>query len=84
MLEGVLFRAARVVVDVKLQTGQFNFEQAVQFMCEKTGFDSAFAVGEVKRYICEPTQPMSYLIGKLLILRNEEEFFKQSLKEHFL
>lgn len=74
-LGGVRFRAARVILDVKLHTGQMTYDQAVQFMCENFGGDTAFFQGEVRRYCLQPTQPMSYLVGKtqILALRRECE-----------
>ena len=72
-LGGVRFRAARVILDVKLHTGQMTYDEAVQFMCDHFGADAAYFSGEVRRYCLQPTQPMSYLVGKtqLLALRRE-------------
>jgi uncharacterized protein (DUF885 family) len=67
-LEGVRYRAARAVVDVKLQTGIFGYEDALRFMVEHFGGTEAYYSREVKRYISSPIQPSSYLIGKLQIL----------------
>jgi uncharacterized protein (DUF885 family) len=67
-LGGVRFRAVRIILDVKLQTGNMTFDDAWRFMVEKTGADSSFAQGEVRRYCLSPTQPMSYLVGKTLIM----------------
>ncbi|HVP57508.1 MAG TPA: DUF885 domain-containing protein, partial [bacterium] len=72
-LDGIIFRAARAVVDVKLQTGEFSLNQAVDFMAKETGRDRGFIEQEVRRYAVEPTQAMSYLIGKrdIVALRDE-------------
>lgn len=66
-LEGVRYRAARAVVDVNLQTGVFGYEDALRFMVENFGGIEAYYSREVKRYISNPIQPSSYLIGKLQI-----------------
>ena len=66
-LEGVRYRAARAVVDVNLQTGVFGYEDALRFMVENFGGTEAYYSREVKRYISNPIQPSSYLIGKLQI-----------------
>lgn len=67
-LGGLVFRAARAVVDVKLQMGEFSLEQAADFMVRETGDDRAFLEQEVRRYAVDPTQPMSYLMGKKAIV----------------
>ena len=69
VLQGMKFRACRVIVDARIHTGVMTYEQAVKFMRDhNTTFDSLRASGEVLRYVTEPTQAMSYLVGKSLIL----------------
>ena len=63
-----LWRACRVVIDVKLHTGQMTFTEAVNLLVETAKFDKLSAIAEVKRYSQSPTQPLSYLVGKRLIL----------------
>ncbi|MFO7951788.1 MAG: DUF885 domain-containing protein [Bacillota bacterium] len=67
-LKDQLWRACRIVVDVSLHTGQMDFEQAVDYLVEVALLERNSAVTEVRRYTASPTQPMSYLIGKLEIL----------------
>ena len=55
------------MVDVNLQTGVFGYEDALRFMVENFGGTEAYYSREVKRYISNPIQPSSYLIGKLQI-----------------
>ncbi|MFH1313892.1 MAG: DUF885 domain-containing protein [Candidatus Eisenbacteria bacterium] len=62
--EGIIYRAARVIVDVKLQLGDFSLDEAVDFMVNETGAGRDFVEKEVRRYAVEPGQAMSYLIGK--------------------
>jgi uncharacterized protein (DUF885 family) len=73
-LGGVKFRAARIIVDVKLHTGQMNYDDAWQFMVRTFGGDTAFFKGEVRRYCLSPTQPMSYLVGKTQIMALRREY----------
>lgn len=76
-LGGVKFRAVRVIVDVKLQTEQFDCDQAINFMYKALGGDtgdSIFYAKEIKRYITDPAQASSYLVGKMQILRLREEY----------
>jgi uncharacterized protein (DUF885 family) len=67
-LKDLLWRACRVVLDVGLQTGRITFMQAVDYLREQAMLERVNAVAEVKRYTMTPTQPMSYLVGKLEIL----------------
>jgi len=66
-LRDQLWRAGRVVVDVKLHSGAMGFDEAVDFMQQRCHIERPNAIAEVKRYTQSPTQPMSYIIGKLLI-----------------
>jgi hypothetical protein len=72
-LDSIVFRAARAVVDIKLQTRVYSVDQAVDFMVKETGRDRGFLEQEVRRYAVEPTQAMSYLMGKrdIVALRDE-------------
>ncbi len=72
-LEGVRYRAARIIVDVSLQTGVFSYEDALRFLADNFGGSEAYYAREVKRYISDPIQPSSYLVGKLQIVDLMEE-----------
>jgi len=69
VLGGIMFRAARIIVDVKLQTGKMSINEAVDWMTRALDSDSNFIRTEVNRYTCTPTIPMSYLIGKTEIMK---------------
>jgi uncharacterized protein (DUF885 family) len=71
-LKGLLWRAARVIVDIGLAAGEMNFERAVNFMVEGPRLERPNAIAEVRRYTLSPTQPMSYMVGRLEILRLRE------------
>jgi uncharacterized protein (DUF885 family) len=73
-LEGVRYRAARIVVDVKLQTDVFTYEEALQFMVDIFGGGEDYYAREIKRYISNPIQPSSYLIGKIQLLQLREDY----------
>jgi len=64
ILRGIIFRALRIIVDAKLQTGQFTADEAVNWMAEQLGSDTSWIRIEVNNYVLNPTIPMSYLIGK--------------------
>jgi uncharacterized protein (DUF885 family) len=63
----MLWRAARIIIDVKLCTGQMAFNEAVDFLVKEAGMERPSAIAEVKRYTMTPTYQLSYLIGKHLI-----------------
>jgi len=67
-LAAVLWRAARVVVDVRLQRGEMTLNEAAGFMVEEAHLTRDKATAEVRRYAMNPTQPSSYLLGKRAIL----------------
>ncbi len=67
-LKTTLWRACRVLIDVGLQTGQMSFDEAVRMLVDKALLELVNAEAEVKRYTMTPTQPMTYVIGKHLIL----------------
>jgi hypothetical protein len=76
VLYGIRFRAVRIIVDVMLQTRQYTYEDAVNFMQSILSGDSAYYAREVKRYITSPGQPSSYLVGKLQIVDLLHEYKK--------
>ncbi len=73
ILGGIRFRAARIVADVKLHTGQFTFEECVDWMIDVLDADTESAKEYhrtmVRKYTLTPTVWMSYLMGKQEIER---------------
>jgi uncharacterized protein (DUF885 family) len=69
-----LWRAARIILDVSLHTRGMTVEEGVAFLVDRVGLEPADALAEVRRYTQSPTQPMSYLIGKLEILKFVEAY----------
>jgi len=81
-LRDLLWRACRVVIDVGLHTGRMSFMQAVDYLIDQAMIERINALIEVKRYTMTPTQPMSYLVGKLEILGIRDEAM-QRLRARF-
>lgn len=81
-LRMMLWRAARVVIDVGLHTKKMSFEDAVDFLVSRVKMERAHAEAEVKRYTLTPTQPLTYLIG-MLEIRKIKEAYKQKVKGDF-
>ncbi len=67
-LKDLLWRAARVNVDVGLATGAMSFDEAVRFLVERARLEPPNAVAEVRRYTLTPLQPSSYALGRAAIL----------------
>ena len=62
------YRSARIGVDVNLHTGKWTFEQAVKYFMEAGGLDRESAEGEAAGAASNPTQKISYIIGKWQIM----------------
>jgi len=63
------YRAARVGVDVNLHTGKWTFEQAVKYFMDAGGLDREAAEGEAAGAASQPTQKITYMVGKWQIMR---------------
>ena len=63
------YRAARIGVDVNLQTGRWTFEQAVRYFMEAGGLDREAAEGEAAGAASSPSQKITYMVGKWQIMR---------------
>ena len=63
------YRAARIGVDVNLHTGRWAFEQAVNYFMDAGGLDRESATGEAAGAAANPTQKITYMVGKWQIMR---------------
>jgi uncharacterized protein (DUF885 family) len=68
-----IWRAVRIIVDVKLSRGEMSFDEAVNMLMKEAGMSREGALAEVRRYTQSPGYPLSYLLGKHLILQLREE-----------
>jgi uncharacterized protein (DUF885 family) len=64
-----IWRAVRIILDVRLHRGEIGWQEAVSFLREQTGFEEPAAVAEVKRYTSTPTYQLSYMYGRHMIDR---------------
>jgi uncharacterized protein (DUF885 family) len=62
-----IWRAVRIILDVRLHRGDIGWQDAVAFLREQTGFEEPAAVAEVKRYTSTPTYQLSYMYGRHMI-----------------
>jgi uncharacterized protein (DUF885 family) len=63
MLQSLLFRAARCVVDTGLHAKGWSRERAIDYMVETTGEKRSAMTTEVERYCTWPGQATSYKVG---------------------
>ncbi|HEY2554687.1 MAG TPA: DUF885 domain-containing protein, partial [Candidatus Cybelea sp.] len=60
-------RGARAIVDTKLATKAWSYQQAVAWFATNAGVDQATAQGEVSRFALGPGQAFDYAVGKVQI-----------------
>ncbi|MDQ3408219.1 MAG: DUF885 domain-containing protein, partial [Chloroflexota bacterium] len=53
--------------------GEIGVDEAIDFLVEHTGFERPNATAEVHRYTYTPTYQLSYLLGKVLLLRLRDD-----------
>jgi uncharacterized protein (DUF885 family) len=73
LLQSMLFRAARCVVDTGIHVKGWSRERAIDYMVETTGDNRSAMTSEVERYCVWPGQATSYKVGqtKWLALRED-------------
>ena len=77
-LKDQLWRACRVIIDVKLHTKMMKYDEAVSFLVDCAKLQKVHAEKEVTRYTFTPTQPMSYLIGKRQIQELKKDYLNRA------
>ncbi len=68
-----IWRACRIILDIQLHRGEISIDEAIEFLIDNTGFERPNAAAEVHRYTATPTYQLSYLLGKVLILRLRDD-----------
>jgi uncharacterized protein (DUF885 family) len=69
MYTDVIWRACRIILDVRMHRGEIGVEEAIRWLVEQTSFEEPNARAEVHRYTYTPTYQLSYLLGKVLLLQ---------------
>lgn len=64
-LHDALWRVHRILVDLRLHTGRYSYEQGVEHLQKNLGFTKARAEADVNWYTSSPAVPMSYWLGRL-------------------
>jgi uncharacterized protein (DUF885 family) len=75
MLKDRLWRALRIIIDVKTQTGRMTYEEAAEIMTRELHFPRAQACADLNWYSQSPSGPMGYALGWSIInrLRDQEK-----------
>ncbi|MBA3511531.1 DUF885 family protein [Sphingomonas sp.] len=81
-LQGIAFRACRLVVDTGLHAKGWSRERAVRFFVEENGTKQIEAASEVDRYCSWPGQACGYKVGHSEINRQREKA-KAALGQRF-
>ena len=68
-----IWRACRMILDVRMHRGELTVDEATDFLVDHTRFERPHALAEIRRYSSTPTYPLSYLLGKVLILGLRED-----------
>jgi uncharacterized protein (DUF885 family) len=74
MLKDRLWRALRIIIDVKTQTGRMTYDEAADLMVRELRFPRAQACADLNWYSQSPSGPMGYALGWSIInrLRDQE------------
>jgi uncharacterized protein (DUF885 family) len=77
VLRNRLWRAARVIIDSSMHTGQMSFEEGVDLLADKVRFERFAAGLEVGMYVRMPTYVLGYLIGMMEIEKIRDDYYEQ-------
>lgn len=72
MLKDRLWRALRILIDVKTQTGKMTYDEAADLMARELHFPRAQAQADLNWYSQSPATPMGYALGWSIINRLRE------------
>jgi uncharacterized protein (DUF885 family) len=72
LLRDQLWRALRIIIDVKIHTGQFTVDQAANLLVDKLGFELTQARSEIAWYSSAAATPLCYAVGREIILKTRE------------
>jgi hypothetical protein len=70
----LLWRAARVVLDVRLHTMGMRDYEAATYLSDLLGISRASAEAEVRRYCVAPSYQLCYAVGRRELLRLREDY----------
>jgi uncharacterized protein (DUF885 family) len=71
-----LLRKLRLVVDTGINYYGWTYKQAYDYMSKYLPNKKTDIISEIDRYICTPGQSLSYVIGKLHIIKMRDDYLK--------
>lgn len=74
----LLWRAVRIVLDIRLHTGGMAPSAAVKYMVDTLGIGEASATAEVARYCGAPAYQLCYAVGRRELVRLREDYQKRA------
>jgi uncharacterized protein (DUF885 family) len=80
-------RKLRLVVDTGINYYGWTYEKAYNFMIKYLPHKSNDIITELDRYVCNPTQSLCYVLGKIEIIKMRDKFLKEkkgSIKDFHL
>ena len=77
MLDGGIWRAVRVIYDVKLAYGEATVEEMAKLLAKEADTPLSAAESDVKNFTRTPGYPLSYLIGRHLVFELKKELEKE-------
>lgn len=77
MLNAAIWRACRIIADVKLAQGEATIQDMANWIVKETGMAQGAMEDEVKRYTQSPGQALSYMIGRHLIMDLRKDLEKK-------
>ena len=75
-----LWRAARVILDMKINTGEFSFQDCREFLHREVMFNSRSSTGEVFMYVSRPSYAVCYITGFVLFMKLREQMTRKCLQ----
>ena len=74
MYTDAIWRACRIILDVRLHRGEISVDDAIDFLVEQTGFERPNADGRGPSLHLHAHLPaVSYLLGKVILLRLRDD-----------
>jgi uncharacterized protein (DUF885 family) len=74
----LLWRAVRVVLDVRLHTAGMTVAQAVRYMTDVLDLTKESAEAEVRRYCCYPGRALCYAVGRRELTRLRDDWCRRA------
>jgi len=74
----LLWRAVRIVLDVKLHTEGMTVGAAVDYMTRTLGIGKASAAAEVARYCSAPAYQLCYAVGRRELVKLRDDYRKRA------